>query len=57
MMGQNTIASAKIPTYMLSQYYTGGVATSIFRSGTLTVYGEQLKAFNQAIAGTIRLFR
>ena len=56
-MGQNTIASAKIPTYMLSQYYTGGVDTSIFRSGTLTVYGEQLKAFNQAIAGTIRLFR
>ena len=54
MIGQNTIVSAKIPTNMLNQFYTGGVDTSIFRSGTLTVYGDQLAAFNQAVGGTIK---
>lgn len=39
---------------MLSQLYTGGVDTSIFRSWTLTVYGDRLDAFNQAVSGTIR---
>jgi len=43
-----------VPNSMLSQLYTGGVDTSIFRSGTLTVYGDQLDAFNQAVSGTIR---
>lgn len=55
MIGQNTIVSAKIPTNMLNQFYTGGVDTSIFRSGTLTVYGNQLAAFNQAVGGTIKI--
>ncbi len=54
MIGQNTIVSAKVPTNMLNQFYTGGVDTSIFRSGTLTVYGDQLAAFNQAVGGTIK---
>ena len=43
-----------VPNSMLSQLYTGGVDTSIFRSGTFTVYGDQLDAFNQAVSGTIR---
>ena len=55
MMGQNTIVSAKVPTSMLNQFYTGGVDTSIFRSGTLTVYGDQLGMFNQAVNGTIKI--
>ena len=54
MIGQNTIVGAKVPTNMLNRFYTGGVDTSIFRSGTLTVYGDQLAAFNQAIGGTIK---
>lgn len=54
MVGQNTIVRVKIPTNMLNQFYTGGVDTSIFRSGTLTVYGDQLNTFNQAISGTIK---
>ena len=54
MMGQNTIVSAKVPNSMLNQLYTGGVDTSIFRAGTLTVYGDQLGAFNQAVSGTIK---
>lgn len=54
MMGQNTIVSAKVPTNMLNQFYTGGVDTSIFRSGTLTVYGNQLSTFNQAVSRTIK---
>ena len=53
-MGQNTIVSAKVPNSMLNQLYTGGVDTSIFRAGTLTVYGDQLGAFNQAVSGTIK---
>ena len=52
--GQDKIVSASIPTKMLDQFYTGGVDTSIFRAGTLTVYGDQLDVFNQAIRGTIR---
>ena len=54
MIGQNTIVSAKVPTNMLNQLYTGGVDTSIFRSGTLTVYDDQLATFNQAVGGTIK---
>lgn len=35
---------------MLSQLYTGGVDTSIFRAGTLTVgFAEGLKAFWGAV--------
>ena len=41
MMGQNIIVSARVPNSMLKQLYTGGVDTRIFRSGTLTVYGDQ----------------
>lgn len=54
-MSQSIIVSAKIPTSMLGQFYTGGVDTSIFRSGTLTIYGEQLELFNQLVAGTIKI--
>lgn len=54
IMGQNTIVSAKVPTNMLNQFYTGGVDTNIFCSGTLTVYGDQLGTFNQAVGGTIK---
>ena len=54
MMGQDIIVRAKVPTNMLNQFYTGGVDTSIFRSGTLTVYGDQLSTFNQAVRGTIK---
>ena len=54
MIGQDTIVSARVPSSMLSQLYTGGVDTSIFRSGTLTIYWDQLGAFNQAVSGTIK---
>lgn len=56
-MGQNIIVSAKLPTSKLSIFYSGGIGgidTSIFRSGTLTVYADQLDAFNDAVKGTIR---
>lgn len=54
MMGQNIIVSARVPDSMISHLYTGVVDPSIFRADTLTVYGDQLKAFNQAVSGTIR---
>lgn len=49
--------SAKVSTNMLSRFYTGRVDTSIFRSGTLTVYGDQLATFNQAVTGTIKFMQ
>ena len=54
MMGQNIIVSAKVPNSMLNQLDKVGVDPSIFRAGTLTVYGDQLGAFNQAVSGTIK---
>ena len=54
MVGQNIIVSARIPNSLLNQLYTGGVDTSIFRKGTLTVYGDMLDIFNRAVNGTIR---
>ena len=56
-VGQDQIASASIPTNMLNQFYKVGVDTSVFRAGTLTVYGDQLDVFNQAVRGTIKLIR
>lgn len=42
---------------MLNQLYTGGVDTSIFRNGTLTVPYEMLDEFNQAVSGTIQIMQ
>ncbi|HBT95295.1 MAG TPA: hypothetical protein DEB24_04010 [Coriobacteriia bacterium] len=56
-MGQKTIVSARIPTSTLNQYYISkGIDTGIFKKGTLTVYGDQLGMFNEAVAGTIKIF-
>ena len=55
MVGQHTIVSARVPNSMINQLYTGGVDTSIFRHGTLTVYSDQLPAFNQSIIGSIKI--
>ncbi len=56
-VGQNIIVSARIPTSSLGRFYTQGVDTSIFRHGTLTVYGDDIGYFNQLIAGTIVFYR
>ena len=53
-VGQSIIVSARVPTNMLSQLYTEGVDVRIFHNGTLTVYADQVNAFNQAVKGTIR---
>ena len=57
MVGQNTIVSAKLPKSMLNQFYMGDIDISIFKSGTLTVYGDQLEMFNQAVRGTIKIMQ
>ena len=54
LLVQNIIVSARVPKSTLNQLYTRGVDTSIFRAGTLTVYRDQLGAFNQAVSGTIK---
>ena len=54
-MGQNIIVKAKIPTTMLNQFCAVNVDATIFRNGTLTVYADQLKAFNQAVSSTIKI--
>ena len=56
-MGQNITVSAQLPTSMVPKFYDGGIGgidTTWFRSGTLTVYGEQLAEFNDAVKGTIK---
>ena len=57
IMGQNTIVSAKVPTNMLGQLYTGGVDPTIFKSGTLTVPYDMMGPFNQAVQGTIKFMK
>ena len=56
-VGQKIIVSAEIPTSVLNRFYILGVDTSIFRSGTLTVYVEQLEMFNRLVGGTIRIMK
>ena len=55
MVGQSAVVSAKVPNSMLYQLDKTQVDASIFRSGTLTVYGDQLEAFNDAVRGTIKI--
>ena len=54
LMGQDIIISAEIPTSIINQFYTGGVDPMIFKSGTLTVYGEELELLNELAQGTIQ---
>ena len=55
LVGQDSIINAKIPTNMLDSFCNVSVDPTIFRSGTITVYGEQLEMFNKLVAGTISL--
>ena len=55
LMGQNTIAVAKVPKQLLNELCTVHVDKNIFRSGTITVYSEMLPRFNQTIIGHILL--
>lgn len=52
---QTSIVSATLPTSELFQFYTEAVDRMIFKSGTLTVYGDQLGVFNQLVKWTIQL--
>ena len=52
---QTSIVSAELPTAELSQFCTVSVDKTIFRAGTLTVYGDQLEVFNRLVKGTIQL--
>ena len=56
-VGQDIVVSAKVPKKIIDECYTGGVDTNIFRSGTLTVYGDKLAAFNHAARGTINFIK
>ena len=56
-VGNTQIVSVKIPTSSLDMFYRGTVDTSIFRSGTLTVYKELLELFNELVKGTIAFLR
>ena len=55
-MGQRIIVSADVPAGMLNRLCSTPVDPFIFKSGTLTVYGDQLDIFNQAVNGTIRIY-
>ena len=55
IINQTSIVSASVPNSMLNQFCSVGVDTEIFTSGTMTVYGDMLGQFNQAVAGTIQI--
>ena len=57
MMGREIIVRAKLPTNMFSQFCGENVDTSIFRHGTLTVYGKKHDILNQAISGMIKFMK
>ena len=56
-MGKHNIVSVDIPKVLLNQFCNVNVDTTIFRSGTLTVYAEQLPFFNQLVKGTIHFLK
>ncbi len=55
--GQNIIVQVRVPTNMIRDFCNVSVDSTIFKSGTLTVYAEQLEKFNQAVKGTIILMK
>ena len=55
IVGQKTVVSATLPTSALDQFCRVSVDSTIFRSGTLTVYSDNLETFNRLVAGTIML--
>ena len=54
---QSVIVSVEVPTCMISDFYSCGVDTTIFRHGTLTVYQEMLDLFNQVVGDTIHFIK
>jgi hypothetical protein len=54
---QSIIVSAEIPTNTINRFYTQGVDCTIFRHGTLTVYGDVLEYFNYLVRGSIRILK
>ena len=54
LVGQTTIVRVKVNCFSLNQFCSVQVDRNIFRSGTLTIYGDQLDVFNQLTMGTIR---
>ena len=55
-MGQSIVVKASIPTQSISSfYYSNTIDTGIFKSGTLTVYGDKLSLFNSLVQGTIEI--
>lgn len=55
IINQTSIVGASIPNSMVNQFCSVGVDTGIFTSGTMTVYGDTLEQFNQAVSGTIQI--
>ena len=53
---QSFFANVEIPKNIFDQLYLKGVDTTLFRSGTVTVYEELLDEFNKAIIGAIKIF-
>ena len=54
-IGQTDIVTCRIPSRILSHYFTLGLDTGIFFSGTLSVGPDQLQGFNELVKGTIQI--
>ena len=55
LINQTSIVSASVPNSLLNSLCSVSVDSSIFSSGTLTVYGDMLDTFNQAVKDTIQI--
>ena len=54
-INQTSIIRASVPNSMINQFCSVGVDTTIFTSGTMTVYSNMMDPFNQAVSGTIQI--
>lgn len=55
IINQTSIVRASISNSLINQFCLVSVDQGIFTSGTMTVYGDMLGQFNQAVAGTIQI--
>ncbi|MGN0569217.1 MAG: RHS repeat-associated core domain-containing protein, partial [Candidatus Fimenecus sp.] len=54
-INQTSIIRASVPNSMINQFCCVEVDTTIFTSGTMTVYSDMMDPFNQAVSGTIQI--
>ena len=55
IINQSNVVRASVPNGLLNKICNIGVDPSIVRSGTITVYGNYINQFNNAVSSTIKI--